>query len=365
MIPFLDLQALHRPLALEFQSALERVLSAGQYILGPEVSAFESEFAAYCGVPHCVGVANGLDALHLILRAYGIGPGDEVIVPANTFIATWLAISYTGATLIPIEPEPDNYNIDPDEIRKAITARTRAIMVVHLYGQPAEMDEIAAIGKEYGLPVIEDAAQAHGALYRGKRAGSLGDAAAFSFYPGKNLGALGDGGAITTQDSEFAHTLRMLRNYGSQEKYNHEVKGFNVRLDEVQAAFLRVKLPYLESWNQRRQAIAHRYLEALPKEAFILPATNAYSTSSWHLFVIRSRAREPLQRFLLEKGIQTGIHYPVPPYRQAAYAEMPVKPDQFPLTDRYHQEVLSLPMDPTLSDASVDIIIDALRQFPG
>ncbi len=262
-IPFLNMKAPYQELRKELDEVYHRVMASGWYILGEEVESFEQEFAAYCGVKHCIGVGNGLEALHLILRAYGIGPGDEVIVPANTYIATWLAVSYAGAQPVPVEPDESTYNLDPDRIEATITPQTKAILVVHLYGQTAEMDAINTIARKYGLKLIEDAAQAHGARYRTKRAGSLGDAAGWSFYPGKNLGALGDAGAVTTDDDELADKIRMLRNYGSKVKYHNLAKGYNSRLDEVQAAFLRVKLKYLEEWNARRAHLADLYCETL------------------------------------------------------------------------------------------------------
>lgn len=312
-IPFLNLRAPYRELQAELDAAYRRVMESGWYILGEEVEAFEAEYAAYIGVQHCVGVGNGLEALHLILRAYGIGPGDEVIVPANTYIATWLAVCYAGATPVPVEPVERTYNIDPARIETAITPRTRAIVAVHLYGQPADMDQINEIARRYGLKVIEDAAQAHGARHKGRRAGALGDAAGWSFYPGKNLGAFGDAGAVTTDDSDLAYRVRILRNYGSEVKYYNEFKGFNSRLDPLQAAFLRVKLAHLDDWNDRRQQIADLYLKALAASDLILPVTPAWAESAWHLFVVRCWRRDQLQRYLADQGIGTLIHYPVPP----------------------------------------------------
>ena len=262
-VPFLDLRAAHAEVRDALDAAYRRVVGSGAYVLGAEVEAFEREFAAYCGVGHCVGVGNGLDALHLVLRAYGVGPGDEVVVPSNTFVATWLAATHAGATPVPVEPDPATYNLDPARLEAAITPRTRAIVAVHLYGQPADMDPVREVARRHGLPVVEDAAQAHGARYRGRRAGALGDAAAFSFYPGKNLGGLGDGGAVTTDDAALADRVRVLRNYGSREKYHNEVVGVNSRLDPLQAAFLRAKLPHLDAWNARRAAVAARYLDGL------------------------------------------------------------------------------------------------------
>lgn len=362
MINFLDLKAINLQHATELKAAFARVLDSGWYILGQEVKAFEQEFTAYCGAEHAVGLSNGLDALHLILRAYGIGPGDEVIVPANTYIATWLAVTYAGATPVPVEPQPDTYNIDPALIAAAITPRTRAIMVVHLYGQPADMDPIMALAEQHGLKVIEDAAQAHGALYRGRKVGSLGHAAAFSFYPGKNLGALGDAGAITTNDAELADKVRVLVNYGSRVKYQNEVQGYNCRLDELQAALLRVKLPHLDTQTARRREVAARYLAGLQGCGLILPAVLAETDPVWHLFVVQSTVRDSLQKRLQERGIGTMIHYPIPPHLQPAYADMGLKVGSLPVSEQIHNQVLSLPMGPTLSDEEVDEVIAAVRE---
>ncbi|HNY51294.1 MAG TPA: DegT/DnrJ/EryC1/StrS family aminotransferase [Smithella sp.] len=358
-IPFLDLKALYLEIKDELDAAYRRVMESGWYILGREVEAFEKEFAQYCGVKHCIGVGNGLEALHLIIRAMGIGPGDEVIVPANTYIATWLAVTYAGATPVPVEPDERTYNMDSNRIEKAVTPRTRAILPVHLYGQPADMEPIMEIAKKYNLKVIEDAAQAHGARYKGKRTGGLGDAAGFSFYPGKNLGAFGDGGAVTTNDDDLADRISVLRNYGSHKKYYNECKGFNSRLDELQAAFLRVKLKKLDEWNSRRQRIADVYLKELKGiEQIVLPYVPRWAEPVWHLFIIRSPKRDALQKHLEQNGIQTMIHYPVPPHKQQAYVEM--NHLNLPITERIHQEVLSLPMGPTLSNEETKKIIDTI-----
>ncbi len=359
-IPFLDLQTSNLDLMPEFEAAFKRVMESGQYVLGEEVEAFEEEFAAYCGTRHCIGVGNGLDALHLILRAYGIGAGDEVIVPSNTYIATWLAVTYAGARPVPVEPIAATYNIDPQRILDAITPRTRAIMPVHLYGQPADMDAINEIARQHGLKVIEDAAQAHGARYKGVRTGNLADAAGFSFYPGKNLGALGDGGAVTTNDDEVARQIRMLRNYGSAVKYQNEVKGFNSRLDEVQAALLRVKLKYLDSWNAARSNLAGSYLDKLKESDLILPVVPQWADPVWHLFVIRSADRDGLMEYLQSTGINSMIHYPVPPHLQPAYAEVGYREGDFPVAEIIHREVLSLPIFPTLSAREVASISSAI-----
>jgi dTDP-4-amino-4,6-dideoxygalactose transaminase len=323
-------------------------MDSGWYILGHEVEAFEREFALYCNVKHCISVGNGLDALHLILRALNIGPGDEVIVPANTYIATWLAVSYAGATPVPVEPDQRTYNINPELIEPVITSRTKAILPVHLYGQPADMDIINGIASRYNLKVIEDAAQAHGARYKGIRVGGIGHAAGFSFYPSKNLGAFGDGGAVVTNDDEIAIKVRLLRNYGSQKKYYNEIKGFNSRLDEIQAAFLRVKLKKLDEWNERRSRIAILYLDVLKNiKGLILPYTPEWAAHVWHLFVVRSKKRNLLQEKLSQLGVQTLIHYPVPPHLSSAYRDI-----QFGVlltTENIARTVISLPMGPHIS----------------
>lgn len=362
MIPFLDLGAINRRHRHELHIALERVLDSGWFVLGREVEAFEQEFAAYCDAHHCIGVANGLEALTLILRAWDIGAGDEVIVPTNTFIATWLAVTHAGATPVPVEPQEGGFNLDPGLLQQAITPRTRAIMPVHLYGEPADMDAINAVAKAHGLKVLEDAAQAHGALYRGRRVGALGDAAGFSFYPGKNLGALGDGGAVTTNDDALADRIRMLRNYGSRVKYHHELAGFNSRLDELQAAFLRNKLPWLNADNARRSEIALRYLQGLQGAPdLLLPQPLEGTQPVWHLFVVRHSDREALAVRLAAAGVGTMIHYPVPPHRQPAYASLSHPAGSFPRAEALHAQVLSLPIGPHLSDEHVDTVIRALQ----
>ncbi|MSM41261.1 MAG: aminotransferase class V-fold PLP-dependent enzyme [Geobacter sp.] len=363
-IPFLDLQAPYRELKTELDAAYRRVMESGWFILGKEVAAFEEEFAAYCGVRHCIGVGNGLDALHLILRGMGIGAGDEVIVPSNTYIASWLAVSYTGAIPVPVEPVEATCNIDPTRIEAAITPRTRAILAVHLYGQPADMDPINEIARRHGLKVVEDAAQIHGARYRGQRAGSLGDAAGFSFYPGKNLGAFGDGGAVTTNDDQLAEQVRMLRNYGSREKYVNELPGFNSRLDELHAAQLRVKLTVLDAWNARRTELAALYGELLCGTELVLPAVPAWADPAWHLYVIRCGRRDGLQRRLQEAGIGTLIHYPIPPHLQQAYADLGHGKGDFPLAEQIADEVLSLPMGPHLAPEAVERVCAVIREMP-
>lgn len=346
-VPFLDLNSSYMELKNELDAAFQEVMDTSWYVLGREVENFEAEFARYCGVKHCIGVGNGLEALHLTLRTLGIGKGDEVIVPAHTFIATWLAVSQTGAVPVPVEPDENTFNINTELIEQAITEKTKAIIPVHLYGKPAAMDPINEISKRYGLKVVEDAAQAHGARYKGKRIGSLGDAAGFSFYPGKNLGALGDGGAVVTNNDEIAEGIRLLRNYGSQEKYHHEIKGYNSRLDELQAAFLRVKLKRLDEWNARRGQIAERYREVLsgiPKIA--LPHVEVQDEHVWHLYVIRHPCRDAVQTCLKNSGISTLIHYPIPPHMSPAYLNLGWEKSSFPIANRLSREVLSLPMGP-------------------
>lgn len=361
-VPFLDLRAVNLRHAPAYAAALQRVLETGWLLLGSETEAFESEFAAYCGVSHCVTVGNGLDALHLVLRAWGIGEGDEVIVPSHTFVATWLAAMHAGARPVPVEPVAGGFNLDPQRVAVAITPRTRAIIAVHLYGEPAAMAALREIADRHGLYLLEDAAQAHGADERGRRCGALGDAAAFSFYPGKNLGALGDAGAVTTNDAGLAQQLRLLRNYGSQVKYRHEAAGFNSRTDELQAAFLRERLRALDADNRRRREIAHRYrdeLQGLP--GLTLPRITTQAESAWHLFVVRHAARDELARRLAQRGVATLVHYPVPPHRQPACAALGIGPAALPLADTLAAEVLSLPIGPTLDDAQLRIVIDAVR----
>jgi dTDP-4-amino-4,6-dideoxygalactose transaminase len=347
-IPFLDLSQPYQELKVELDSAVQRVLHSGRYIQDEELEAFEAEFAQYCGARFCVGVGNGFDALHLVLRAYGIGPGDQVIVPAHTFIATWSAVTLVGAIPVPVETGDDGtYTIDTKLIQAAITPRTRAIIPVHLYGRPADMSPIMSIAAKYGLKVIEDAAQAHGARYLGRRVGSLGDAAAFSFYPGKNLGAFGDGGAITTNDADLIVKLRSLRNYGSSVKYIHEIIGLNSRLDSLQAAILRVKVRYLDEWNARRSALAATYRRNIEVKQVLLPNEATGFNSVYHLYVIRTPHRHMLQANLKKVGIETLIHYPTPPHKQGAYASM--RNFSFPIAEQLSREVLSLPMGPHLS----------------
>jgi dTDP-4-amino-4,6-dideoxygalactose transaminase len=362
-VPFLNLKAGNDEIEHELKQAYDRVMASGWYIQGNELSFFEQEFANYCEAKYCIGVGNGLDALHLILKAYNIGPGDEVIVPTNTFIATWLAVTYAGATPVPVEPDIHTYNLDSSLIELAITSRTRAIMVVHLYGQPAAMDEIKTIANKYNLKIIEDAAQAHGATYKGKKAGSLGDAAGFSFYPAKNIGAIGDGGAVTTNDATLATKIRLLRNYGSKEKYQHEVAGFNSRLDELQAAFLRAKLKKLDDWNTQRQKIAQAYLDALKHLPIVLPMAIDGTVSAWHLFVIRTKDRDGLRKHLQEAGIETAIHYPKSPHLQDAYQYLGFTKNAFPIAEAMQDQIVSLPFYPQIEEDNVSIVIDRISSF--
>lgn len=358
MIHFLDLSAPYRELQPEIDAAVARVLASGWYILGPEVEAFEEEWAAYCEARHAVGLANGLDALTLALRALDIGAGDEVIVPSNTYIATWLAVVAVGATPVPVEPDPATHNIDPARIPDAITPRTRALLPVHLYGQPADLDPVVEIARTKGLAVIEDAAQAHGARYKGRRIGAHGDVVCWSFYPGKNLGALGDAGAITTNRADLADRIRVLRNYGSRVKYVNEIQGVNSRLDPLQAAVLRVKLKVLDDWTDRRRHIAAHYMQGLSSTSLTLPHVPEWTEPVWHLFVIRSADRDALQAGLSKVGIGTLIHYPIPPHRQDAFGTLSKR--SLPLAEQLSREVLSLPMGPHLREDEAAAVIEAL-----
>lgn len=363
-VPFVDLRPIHDEVRHELDDAYGRVIDSSWFILGPEVDNFEAAFAEYVSVKHCIGVGNGLDALHLILKGYNIGVGDEVIVPSNTYIATWLAISYTGAVPVSIEPLSDTCNIDPQQIEAAVTDKTRAILPVHLYGQSVDIDPILEIAARYDLKVIEDAAQAHGSCYKGRQVGALGDAAGFSFYPGKNLGALGDAGAVTTSDDQLADSIRMLRNYGSRVKYHNEMKGFNSRLDPMQAAFLNVKLPHLDKWNKQRQAAANSYLSRLAAIKEIkLPVTAPQVEHAWHLFVIQTAKRDALQKHLEQAGIGTLIHYPIPPHLSEAYREYGGKTGQYPVAERLAETVLSLPMYTGITEEQVAYVCDAIHVF--
>jgi len=364
MIPFLDLKSINLSQRAELVAAFESVLDSGWYVMGEELKRFEAEYADYCEAGHCVGVGNGLDALSLALRALGVGPGDEVIVPSNTYIATWLAVSHLGATPVPVEPAPGTFNIDPELVERRITARTKAILPVHLYGAPADLAPLLDIARRHGLKVLEDGAQAHGARYHGRKIGAHGDAVAWSFYPGKNLGALGDGGAVTTNDAELAERLRVLRNYGSRVKYHNEVLGTNSRLDELQAALLRVKLRKLDADNQRRTQIATDYLSGLAglqAQSLVLPMVAEGIESVWHLFVVRHPQRDRLAAKLAENGVGTMVHYPIPPHLQPAYAFAGIEAGSLPLSEALHAQVLSLPIGPTQSDAQTRQVIQALR----
>ena len=362
-VPFLDLGRMHQEVKAPLEMAFQRVMASGIFIMGPELAAFESEFAQYCGVAHCVGVGNGLDALHLLLQAYDIGEGHEVLVPSNTFIATWLAVSQSGATPIPVEPCPTTHNIDPEALLAAITPNTRAIIPVHLYGQPADMDAINEIAQRHALIVIEDAAQAQGALYKQLRVGSLGHAAATSFYPAKNLGALGDAGAVLTNDSAIADRVRLLRNYGSSAKYRHDEKGHNSRLDEIQAAFLRVKLARLDNWNERRRELANRYTMQLQGLDLGLPRVPEWAAPVWHLYVVRSPQRDALRAHLEQREVVTMIHYPIPPHRQPCYPEF--SKYSLPVAETLASEVVSLPLSPCMTEHEMALVVDALRSFNG
>ncbi|WP_163833046.1 DegT/DnrJ/EryC1/StrS family aminotransferase [Spartinivicinus ruber] len=359
-VNFLDLNLYHKEIEGELSDAVSRVMASGWYIMGSELEAFEEEFANYCGVEHCVGVGNGLDALRLLLLAYGIGPGDEVIVPAHTFIATWLAVSQVGAIPIPIEPDTKTYNIDPKKIEEAITLKTKAILPVHLYGQPADMDSINNIAKKHGLLVIEDAAQAQGAKYKGTRSCSLANAAATSFYPGKNLGACGDGGAVLTNSKDVAEKVRSLRNYGSLIKYQHDELGFNSRLDEIQAALLRVKLKYLDFMNESRFKIAKFYSANIRSSILTLPFVPEFADPVWHLYVVKAKFRKKLEVYLRDEGISTMIHYPTPPSYQGCYLTQSYDPQ--PLSEQLSEQVLSLPLYPNMPEAAVHYVVDILNQ---
>ena len=360
-VPFLDLKAPYQELQQEMDAAYQRVIHSGWYILGQELDAFEKEFSQYCNAKYCIGVGNGLEALHLVLKAWDICVGDEVIVPSHTYIATWLAVTHVGARPVPVETCISSYTIDTKKIEAAITEKTKAIIAVDLYGHPADMDAVLAIAEKYDLKVLEDAAQSHGAKYKGKKVGNLAHATGFSFYPGKNLGALGDGGAITTNDELLAKKLRMLRNYGSCTKYHHEELGYNSRLDELQAAFLRVKLKYLDEWNSRRKIIAQQYLNELSTNSnIVLPKGETWADSAWHLFVIRHKNRDILQRRLTEAGIQTLIHYPIPPHLSDAYKKDGWAIGDFPISEMLANEIVSLPIGPHLNYEQVEYVIKSL-----
>lgn len=366
MISFLDLKAAYLELQPEIDTAIKRVCMSGWYIGGPEVEAFEQAYATYCEARHCVGVANGLDALHLALLAMGVGQGDEVLVPSNTYIATWLAVSMCGATPVPVEPTEGTHNMDPARIEAALSKRTRVILPVHLYGQPVDLDPVLEVARQHGLKVLEDGAQAHGALYKGKKLGGHGDAVAWSFYPGKNLGALGDGGAVTTNCPEIADRIQVLRNYGSRVKYVNEVRGVNSRLDPLQAAVLSVKLRHLDAWNARRRSIARIYQTGLNELSACgllhLPSVPSWADPAWHLYVARSTARDDLQKALTNAGVGTLIHYPIPPHLQTAYQDASWPKGSLPLAERLAKEVISLPMSPHLSETQAKEVVDHVIQ---
>lgn len=371
MIKFLDLKKINDSFEPELSNAIKRVLDSGWYLLGDEVKAFESEYAGFIGTKHCIGTANGLDALRLILRAYielgQMNEGDEIIVPANTYIASILAISENRLKPVLVEPGIDSYNIDPFKIEEKISSRTKGIMIVHLYGQNSMHPEIAGLIQKYNLKLIEDNAQAHGCFYLKKRTGSIGDAAGHSFYPGKNLGALGDGGAVTTNNDDIAEVVRTVANYGSKVKYENLYKGINSRLDEIQAAILRVKLGYIDRDNQKRREIARYYVENIRNSVLILPVTDdkikitANLSHVWHLFVIRSQWRDKLKQYLSEQDIQSVIHYPVPPHKQVAYKEL--SNEVLPITEKIHQELLSIPMSPVMEYSDIEYITAILNKF--
>lgn len=361
MIKFLDLHKINERFRTEIDIRIKQVLDSGWYLLGNQDKKFEKNFAQFCGVKHCIGCANGLDALNLIIKGYGFGIGDEIIVPANTYIASILAISQNGCTPVLVEPDINTYNINPDLIEEKITPKTKAIMVVHLYGQAVQMDKIWALAKKYNLKIIEDSAQAHGAYYKDKRVGSLGDASGFSFYPGKNLGCMGDGGCVTTNDDELASKIRAIANYGSDYKYHHIYKGINSRLDEIQAAVLDVKLQHLDNDNARRREISKYYRENINNPKIILPKVYNENAHVWHIFAIRTENRDELQKYLEENGIQTNIHYPTPSHKQGAYKEW--NNLSFPITEEIHKTELSLPISPVMTDEEVKKVVEVINNY--
>lgn len=361
MIKFLDLEKINNRFRKEIDEKIAEILAKGWYILGDANEKFTNDFADFCGTKYCIGVANGLDALNLIIRAYGFNNGDEIIVPANTYIASILAITQNGCTPVLVEPDIKTYNINPDLIEEKITSKTKAIMVVHLYGQAVQMEKIWQIAKKYNLKIIEDSAQAHGAIYQGKRCGNLGDASGFSFYPGKNLGCIGDGGCVTTNDDELAAKIKALRNYGSDYKYHNIYKGVNSRLDEIQAAVLDTKLKYLDNDNTRRRKIAKYYRENIKNAAVILPETYDENAHVWHIFAIRTKERDRLQEYLKENGIETLIHYPIPPHKQDCYKEW--NNLSYPVTEEIHKTILSIPISPVLTDNEVEKVVEVINGF--
>lgn len=361
MIQFLDLHKINERFRTEIDLRIKNILDSGWYLQGKENEQFCANFASYCGTKYALGVANGLDALRIIIKAYGFGNGDEIIVPANTFIASILAISDNGCTPVLVEPDPNTYNIDPEKIEERITEKTKAIMVVHLYGQVSNCEKVLSLAKKYNLKVIEDASQAHGAMWNNKRVGSIGDASGFSFYPGKNLGALGDAGGITTNDEELYIKCKAIANYGSDYKYHHICKGLNSRLDEIQAAVLDVKLKHLDDDNNCRRAVAKKYLDNISNDKIILPKCNEELSHVWHIFAVRTKNREDLIAYLKKNGIQTNIHYPIPPHHQLAYCEY--KEHSFPVTEKIHSEILSLPISPVITDDEINSVIEIINKY--
>ncbi|MCL4250840.1 MAG: DegT/DnrJ/EryC1/StrS family aminotransferase [Anaerolineae bacterium] len=362
-VPFVDLKPDHREIENEIMEAVRKIILQTNFILGEDVKLFEADFAEFCGRKYAIGVDNGLAALKIALRAYDIGEGHEVIVPANTFVATAAAVTFAGARPVLVDIKPDTYNIDVDKIEAAITERTRAIMPVHLYGIPVDMDPLMEIASKHNLVVIEDTAQGHGAYYKGRRAGSFGHAAGFSFYPTKNLGAAGDAGAIVTDDEEIANRCRWLRNVGSKEKYLHDFEPYNHRLDTIQAAILKIKLPHLDQWSEQRRQAANLYDELLANSDVVTPIVPAETVPVWHLYVVRSRHRADLQKHLSERGIGTAIHYPIPIHLQPFYADLGYARGEFPVTEAYSEEILSLPMYPAISEAEIREVVDAIKSF--
>lgn len=361
MIKFLDLKKINNRYREEIDSRIKNILDKGWYLQGEENENFTKNFANFCGTKFALGVANGLDALNLIIKAYGFGNGDEIIVPANTYIATILAISENGCIPILVEPDFKTYNINPDSIEEKITSKTKAIMVVHLYGQAVQMEKIWKIAKKYNLKIIEDSAQAHGAIYQEKHTGNLGDASGFSFYPGKNLGCMGDGGAVTTNDEELFNKIKAIANYGSDRKYHHIYKGVNSRLDEIQAAVLDIKLKHLDSDNNKRREISKYYRENIKNSKIILPETYDEKSHVWHIFAVRTQNRDEFQKYLTEKGIQTIIHYPTPPHKQGAYKEW--NNLSFPITEEIHNTILSLPISPVMTDSEIEKVVEVVNEY--
>jgi dTDP-4-amino-4,6-dideoxygalactose transaminase len=364
-VPFQDFRAAYEELKAELDDAYQRFMESGWYVLGKEVSSFEEEYAAYCEAKYCVGVGNGLEALHLALRAVDCGPGDEVIVASNTYIATWLAVTQVGAKVVPVEPDERTYNLNPDLIEQAVTSRTKVILATNLYGQPCDYDAIRAVADRHGVLFMVDNAQAQGARYKGRRVGGLADAECHSFYPSKNLGAFGEAGAVSTNDEKIADRIKVLRNYGSRVRYHNEVIGYNSRLDELQAAFLRVKLRHLDAWNGRRTQLARLYLDRLSGSKCVLPFVPDWAEVVWHLFVIRHSERDALQKQLSDDGIQTIIHYPIPPHLSGAYSDIEFKRGDFPIAERMADEVLSLPIGPQLSPSDILAVCSLAASFSG